>query len=317
MGIEQEFLPICVPENAAEIRRLYRAALDRIAELEAQPSAEPTDEQIAIKETAALLKPMQDFEAAKRADLQVVDEPDWSHPKLQALLSTKARQSMIISLAESLLDGDDDWTGTDWDYEHDIHRKIRKLMDGTTVTDEQQPAAWLHSARPEADVITDAVKRVWENIPPKMEQYSIPLYTRKQSSAEANPVQVTDEQRHDMRVVYLKACDMPCPENWQESANRLHESFFCGVYNNRSVALKLAASTTVTDEDYTPGRKYDTQNGFKADIRYLVNGYLCGHIRCEEAATGIITFHWTLDGMVVGADPAFDLVHPRAALTDK
>ena len=48
---------------------------------------------------------------------------------------------------------------------------------------------------------------------------------------------VTDEQRRDMRIVYLKACDMPCPENWQESANRLHEAFFDGVYENRSAAL--------------------------------------------------------------------------------
>ena len=93
--------------------------------------------------------------------------------------------------------GDGDYS----DYLNDSHesmackRAMEKLNAAaygkptTTVTDEPKPVAWLHAARPEADVITDAVKNVWENVPPRMEQYSIPLYTREQLGTT-----VTDEQ---------------------------------------------------------------------------------------------------------------------------
>ena len=57
--------------------------------------------------------------------------------------------------------------------------------------------------------------------------------------------------------------------------------------------------------EFRTGRKYNTQNGFKADVRYVTNGYFIGHINSAE---GFATFHWDLDGFVMGADPGFDLV---------
>ncbi len=43
-----------------------------------------------------------------------------------------------------------------------------------------EPVAWLHENRPEADVITDAVKNVWTGVVVgKDSVYSIPLYAPK------------------------------------------------------------------------------------------------------------------------------------------
>lgn len=43
-----------------------------------------------------------------------------------------------------------------------------------------EPVAWLHENRPEADVITDAVKNVWTGVVVgKDSVYSIPLYSPK------------------------------------------------------------------------------------------------------------------------------------------
>ena len=61
---------------------------------------------------------------------------------------------------------------------------------------------------------------------------------------------------------------------------------------------------------YRAGKKYMTKNGFKADIRYIANGYLCGHINSAE---GFSMFHWDLDGLVLAADPGFDLLAPDPA----
>jgi len=61
------------------------------------------------------------------------------------------------------------------------------------------------------------------------------------------------------------------------------------------------------EQEFITGKKYYTQNGFKADVRYLANGYLCGHVNSAE---GFATFHWDLDGFVMGADSGFDLIHP-------
>jgi len=63
--------------------------------------------------------------------------------------------------------------------------------------------------------------------------------------------------------------------------------------------------------DYQSGKKYDTKNGFKADIRYLYNGHLCGHVVSDYVASGFCMMSWTLDGFVLGADQGFDLVHPE------
>lgn len=57
-------------------------------------------------------------------------------------------------------------------------------------------------------------------------------------------------------------------------------------------------------------KKYETQNGFKADIRYVCNGYLCGHVITDCTVSGFCMMHWTLDGFVCGADSDFDLIHP-------
>jgi len=58
-------------------------------------------------------------------------------------------------------------------------------------------------------------------------------------------------------------------------------------------------------EQYIVGKKYTTKNGFKADLKYLANGYICGHVNSAE---GFSTFHWTLDGFVIGASSGFDLI---------
>ena len=43
-----------------------------------------------------------------------------------------------------------------------------------------EPVAWLHENRPDADVITHAVKNVWNGVVVgRMAQYSIPLYAQK------------------------------------------------------------------------------------------------------------------------------------------
>ena len=43
-----------------------------------------------------------------------------------------------------------------------------------------EPVAWLHDHRQDSDVITDAVKNVWNGVVVgKMAQYSIPLYAPK------------------------------------------------------------------------------------------------------------------------------------------
>jgi len=45
---------------------------------------------------------------------------------------------------------------------------------------EKEPVAWLHEKRPDADVITDAVKNVWNGVVVgKDSAYSIPLYSPK------------------------------------------------------------------------------------------------------------------------------------------
>ncbi|MBK6587922.1 MAG: hypothetical protein IPG22_06365 [Acidobacteria bacterium] len=45
---------------------------------------------------------------------------------------------------------------------------------------EKEPVAWLHENRPDADVITHAVKNVWNGVVVgRMAQYSIPLYAQK------------------------------------------------------------------------------------------------------------------------------------------
>lgn len=62
------------------------------------------------------------------------------------------------------------------------------------------------------------------------------------------------------------------------------------------------------EDQYLIGKKYDTKNGFKADLRYLANDYLCGHVNSAE---GFSTFHWSLDGFVMGAHQGFDLVSPK------
>ena len=64
-------------------------------------------------------------------------------------------------------------------------------------------------------------------------------------------------------------------------------------------------------DDYQTGKKYKTQNGFIADIRYLTNGYLCGHVITDCTSSGFCMMHWDLDGFVLGADKGFDLIHPK------
>lgn len=54
-------------------------------------------------------------------------EVNWSHPKAQAMLSSKARDELVIAIAEDLLDKPDDRSATDFDYEHPIHDKILLL----------------------------------------------------------------------------------------------------------------------------------------------------------------------------------------------
>ncbi len=75
------------------------------------------------------------------------------------------------------------------------------------------------------------------------------------------------------------------------------------------LATPTAPGIYAANGHFVPGRKYETQNGFKADIRYLTNSYLCGHI---SSAEGFTTLHWSLDGFVLGADPGFDLVNPAS-----
>ena len=62
--------------------------------------------------------------------------------------------------------------------------------------------------------------------------------------------------------------------------------------------------------EYQTNKKYDTQNGFEADIRYMLNGHLCGHVITDCTPCGFCMMHWSLDGFVLGADPGFDLIHP-------
>ena len=62
--------------------------------------------------------------------------------------------------------------------------------------------------------------------------------------------------------------------------------------------------------EYQTGTKYDTQNGFKADIRYMANGYLCGHVITDCTTCGFCMMHWDLDGFALGVDQGFDLIHP-------
>lgn len=65
------------------------------------------------------------------------------------------------------------------------------------------------------------------------------------------------------------------------------------------------AASAEKEHQYLIGQKYDTQNGFKADLRYEANGFLCGHVNSAE---GFATFHWSHDGFVMGAHQGFDLV---------
>ena len=43
--------------------------------------------------------------------------------------------------------------------------------------EKQEPVAWLHETRRDSDVVTSAVKQVWQRARPKsLASYSIPLY---------------------------------------------------------------------------------------------------------------------------------------------
>ena len=56
---------------------------------------------------------------------------------------------------------------------------------------------------------------------------------------------------------------------------------------------------------FVPNNTYKTKNGFEADIRYIYQGMLCGHVDSE---CGFAMLHWDFVGKVMGADPGFDLV---------
>lgn len=72
-------------------------------------------------------------------------DPDWKHPKLQALLSAKARLQIEMCIANDLLDDPqfegDMLTGEYWT---DLHDKIRKLQ---AAQDSKVPENWRKMAR--------------------------------------------------------------------------------------------------------------------------------------------------------------------------
>jgi hypothetical protein len=56
-------------------------------------------------------------------------EPDWRHPKIQALIGGKARREIELQLVDQLLDDPDcDLTSMDMEYWHGLHDKLRARL---------------------------------------------------------------------------------------------------------------------------------------------------------------------------------------------
>jgi hypothetical protein len=56
-------------------------------------------------------------------------EPDWRHPKIQALIGAKARREIELQLVEQLLDNPDcDLSAMDMEYWNGLHDKLREKL---------------------------------------------------------------------------------------------------------------------------------------------------------------------------------------------
>lgn len=55
--------------------------------------------------------------------------------------------------------------------------EIERLRARIEAMEQQEPVAWLHESRRDSDVVTSAVKHVWQRARPmSLASYSIPLY---------------------------------------------------------------------------------------------------------------------------------------------
>ena len=99
------------------------------------------------KVLAEMRSAMRAVESAALANLaaqpaKASDEPNWQHPKLQALLSERARLSIRLSMLEQMLDDPDAEFGSmDMEHWNTLHDKVCVLLN-SQVRPPPDPGPW-------------------------------------------------------------------------------------------------------------------------------------------------------------------------------
>lgn len=131
--LEQCPLPPPLDVNESDPATLW-AEIWRLRHDSEGPGEYPTWKDAAIDERIKRVKAERAAIAAADAALAAQSEPDMRHPKIQALIGSRARREIELSIAEALLDDPaHEISGTDGDYWLPMHDKIVALQSDAPV----------------------------------------------------------------------------------------------------------------------------------------------------------------------------------------
>ena len=156
------------PTRGAEA---VETAIEMIERLEAAESARRDDYQnwmTALDRNAELLAKLEAAKTAwKEADKSCYDLTEKVIPNLRNRLEEAEKD---IAMKEEVIDSLGSELNAVANERDDLLARIREM-------EQQEPVAWLHETRRDSDVVTTAVKHVWEKVAVgSMAAYSIPLY---------------------------------------------------------------------------------------------------------------------------------------------
>jgi len=119
---------------------------------------------------------------------QAAGEPDWSHPKLQALLSRNARMSLQLGIIEDLIDDPEHEYDTDGDYASAVTDKVHafvKASRSTAPTTGSAPTPIGYISQMDIDDL-NAYARIAVLTKAASENHNIPLYLAAPASPAAS-----------------------------------------------------------------------------------------------------------------------------------
>ncbi len=159
------------------------------------------------------------------ASQQVHGEPDFSHPKLQALLGKNARQSIHLGIYEKILDEDFDGelSGIDCEYMESGHEKLLNLRKASPAP-KQEPVGY--TSQSSLNIVEMGIG-IGNFVDEKLVEFPIPIYlhlTPPQASAIPESLCI-DENLKRLALDYVR-CGIGANYSRESFEDRMREIYY-------------------------------------------------------------------------------------------